>query len=246
VVPQGNQQYYAAMRGLVTIASVNEWGSSSRYGLVDVALYLLGIAGLAACLTLIFLSMRAVMDVGGFCAEGGPYEIQTHCPEGTVVLLPLSIFAGLGSAALAGWKGSQLGGPFAGLVALAWPALFISLGWNFLEYGLWPPGDEGGVVWGWLIPGIVFEVMGIVPLLALLPSRRGSDWVGTADTPAALTSARKRLLNDLVSHAHERGWGAQEDLVSKLERLDTLREKGAITADEFDAAKRAVIAGAGQ
>jgi hypothetical protein len=228
---------------VVTIASVNEWGSSSRYGTVDVALYLLGIAGLAACLTLIFLSMRAVMDVGGFCAEGGPYEIQTHCPEGTVLLLPLAIFGGLGSAALAGWKGSQIGGPFAGLVALAWPALFISLGWNFLEYGLWPPGDEGGIVWGRLIPGVIFEVMGILPLLGLLPSRRALGGTGTADSPAALTSARKRLLNDLVSHAHERGWGAQEDLVSKLERLATLREQGAITEDEFEAAKRAVIGG---
>lgn len=225
---------------------MNDWDSSSRYGLVDVALYLLGIAGLAACLTLVFLSMRAVMDVGGFCAEGGPYEIQTHCPEGTVVLLPLSIMAGLGSAALAGWKGSQIGGLFGGLVALAWPALFISLGWNFLEYGLWPPGDDGGIVWGWLIPGIIFEAMGILPLLGLLPSRRAFDWTGTADSPVALTSARKRLLNDLVSHAHERGWGAQEDLVSKLERLATLREQGAITGEEFDAAKRAVIGGSGR
>jgi hypothetical protein len=231
---------------VVTIARVNEWDSDSRYGLVDVALYLLGIAGLAASLTLIFLSMRAVMDVGGFCAEGGPYEIQTHCPEGTVLLLPLSIFGGLGSAALAGWKGAQLGGPFAGLVALAWPALFISLGWNFLEYGLWPPGDDGGIVWGWLIPGIIFEAMGILPLLALLPSRRAFDGTGTADSPAALTSTRKRLLNDLVAHAHERGWGAQQDLVSKLERLATLREQGAINADEFEAAKRAVIAGSTQ
>lgn len=231
---------------MVTIADVNEWGSSLRYGLIDVALYLLGIAGLAACLTLVFLSMRAVMDVGGFCAEGGPYEIQTHCPEGTALLLPLSIFGGLGSAALAGWKGARIGGPFAGLVALAWPALFISLGWNFLEYGLWPPGDEGGIVWGWLIPGIIFEVMGIVPLLGLLPSRRTFDGTGRADSPAALTSTRKRLLNDLVSHAHDRGWGAQEDLVSKLERLATLRERGAINADEFESAKRAVIAGAGQ
>ena len=231
---------------MVTIGRVNEWGSSSRYGLVDVALYLLGIAGLAACLTLVFLSMRAVMDVGGFCAEGGPYEIQTHCPEGTVLLMPLSIFAGLGSAALVGWKGSQIGGGFGAIVGLAWPALFISLGWNFLEYGLWPPGDDGGIVWGWLIPGVIFEAMGILPLLALLPSRRVFGEAGSADSPAALTSARKRLLNDLVSHAHERGWGAQEDIVSKLERLATLREQGAINADEFEAAKRAVIASAGQ
>lgn len=231
---------------MITIAAVNEWDSDSRYGVVDVALYLLGIAGLAASLTLLFLSMRAVMDVGGFCAEGGPYEIQTHCPEGTALLLPLSIFAGLGSAALVGWKGSQIGGMFAGLVALAWPALFISLGWNFLEYGLWPPGDEGGPVWGWLIPGVIFEVMGIVPLLGLLPSRRAFEGRGAADSPLDLTSTRKRLLNDLVSHAHERGWGAQDDLVSKLERLATLREQGAISADEFEAAKRAVIGGSAE
>ena len=230
---------------MVTIAAVNEWDSDSRYDVVDVALYLLGIAGLAASLTLLFLSMRAVMDVGGFCAEGGPYEIQTHCPEGTALLLPLSIFAGLGSAALVGWKGSQIGGAFGALVGLAWPALFISLGWNFLEYGLWPPGGDG-IVWGWLIPGVIFEAMGILPLLGLLPSRRVFDATGTADSPLALTSARKRLLNDLVTHAHERGWGAQEDLVSKLERLAALREQGAITADEFEAAKRAVIGGSAQ
>ena len=231
---------------MVTIARVNEWGSGSRYGLVDLALYLLGIAGVAACLTLVFLSMRAVMDVGGFCAEGGPYEIETHCPQGTALLLPLSIFVGLGSAAIAGWKGAQIGGPFAGLVALAWPVLFISLGWNFLEYGLWPPGDEGGIVWGWLIPGIIFEAMGILPLLGLLPSRRAILGTATADSPAAMRLARKRLLNDLVSHANERGWGAQDDLVSKLERLATLREQGQISAEEFEAAKRAVIAGSAQ
>lgn len=231
---------------MVTIADVNEWGSESRYGVIDVALYLLGVAGLATCLTLVFLSMRAVMDVGGFCAEGGPYEIQTHCPQGTELLLPLSIFGGLGSAALMGWKGQLLGSPFGTLVALAWPALFISLGWNFLEYGLF--ADKNGVVWGWLIPGIVFEVMGIVPLVGLLPSRRsGSTWMPSApDSPVALNFNRKRLLNDLVSHAHERGWGAQDDMVSRLERLATLREQGALTQAEFDAAKKTLIGGSDQ
>lgn len=225
---------------------MNGWASNSRYGVVDVALYLVGVAGLAASLTILFLGMRAVMDVGGFCAEGGPYEIQTHCPEGTAVLLPLSIFAGLGSAALMGWKGLRIGSIFGGLVGLAWPALFISLGWNFLEYGLWPPTDEGGIVWGWLIPGVVFEAMGIVPLFALLPSRRALMDTEPADSPVGLIKARKRLLNDLVSHANERGWGAQKDLVSKLERLAALREQGALSLDEFEAAKRAVIAEGGQ
>ena len=224
---------------MITIADVDEWGSGSRYSLIDVALYLLGAAGVAASITIVFLSMRAVMDVGGFCAEGGPYEIQTHCPPGTDLLLPLAIFAGIGSVALMSWKGQLLGSPFGGLVTLAWPALFISLGWNFLEYGLWP-GDNSGIAWGWLIPGILFEVMGIIPLFGLLPSRRGlGTW--TPDAPVGTTTTRKLLLNDLVSHAHERGWGAQDDMVSKLERLATLREQGSLTQDEFDAAKRALL-----
>jgi hypothetical protein len=229
---------------VVTIADVNSWSSRAGYGVVDVVLYLLGAFGVAASITLVFLGMRAVMDVGGFCAEGGPYEIQTHCPEGTALLLPLAIFGGVASALLMAWKGQGLGSPFGALVTLAWPALFISLGWNFLQYGLWP-GDDSGVVWGWIIPGVIFEIMGIVPLVGLLPSRRAlRSW--TADSPLDLTTNRKRLLNDLVSHAHERGWGAGDDMVSKLERLANLREQGALTEAEFEAAKRAMLGGSDQ
>ena len=99
-------------------------------------------------LTIIWLSMRAVLDVGGYCAEGGPYVIAQHCPDGVAWLLPLSIFAGLGSAGLMGWKGAQLGGPYGGLVLLAWPALFISLGWNFLEFAFFPPEGMTGIELG--------------------------------------------------------------------------------------------------
>ena len=247
---QGNQQYYGRA-AVITIAGVSSASGGTRYGPLDVAVYLVGVAGLAACLTLLFLGMRAVMDVGGFCAEGGPYEIQTHCPEGVALLLPLAIFAGLGSAAVVGWNGALIGGPYGGLVALAWPALFISLGWNFLEYAIWPPALDTGIVWGWLIPGVLFVIMGAAPLLGLLPSRRmgsgpGSGFgSGSADSPAVLLASRKRLLNDLVTTAHERGWGVQEDVVSKLERLAALRNSGVLTEAEFEQAKRTVLDGAG-
>jgi len=42
----------------------------------------LSLAGVACALTMVYLSMRSVMDVGGFCAEGGPFEIETHCSQG--------------------------------------------------------------------------------------------------------------------------------------------------------------------
>jgi len=229
---------------------VTVFESNSRYGRLDVAVYLLGVAGLAACLTLVWFGMRAVMNVGGFCAEGGPYVIDTPCPDGVPLVMMLGIFGLFGFGGLMAWKGALIGGPYAALVGLAWPALFLSLGWNFLEYAIRPPEPEYGIVWGWLIPGVIFVIMGGAPLLMLLPSRRtagggGGPPTGGTDSPAALRAARKRLLNDLVAKANERGWGAQDDVVTKLERLAHLRESGSISADEFEQAKRAVLGGAG-
>jgi hypothetical protein len=244
-------------------------GQDRRWNALDLLLYLVGIAGLAAALTIIWLSMRAVLGVGGFCAEGGPYEIATHCPDGVGLLLPLSIFGGLGCAALIGWKGGQLGGPYAGLLGLAWPALFISLGWNFLEFALFPPPPFSGIELGWLIPGVLFVIMGAAPLLAFLPS--GSKWKprverrdafadfaaeGEARYQHALDGQRRDLLTDLVAVARNRSAATQPaptltpatdgDVVSKLERLSALYRAGSLTYDEFQRAKQAAIAEAGQ
>jgi hypothetical protein len=38
------------------------------------------VTGLSACITLVFLGMRAVMDIGGACADGGPYVSANPCP----------------------------------------------------------------------------------------------------------------------------------------------------------------------
>jgi hypothetical protein len=70
-----------------------------------------------------------------------------------------SIFLGLGFLAL--YAVSAIG---PNLTLLAWPALFLSLGWNFLEYGVDPPGT-GGVAVGWLICAVVFFAMGGIPLV---------------------------------------------------------------------------------
>ncbi len=124
----------------------------------------LGTVGFVFCLTLMFESMRAVMDVGGFCAEGGAYEIRQHCPQGVAWVMPVAIFGGLFSLAVGALGVFSQGGPRP--YAFAWSALFLSLGWNFLEYGFDPPG--GGTEAGWLVCGVVFVVMGGVPLLLLL------------------------------------------------------------------------------
>src|SRR6266496_1776008 len=88
----------------------------------DVAWLLLGSAGLSACITLVFLGMRAVMDVGGACADGGPYVSANPCPAGIGLIMTLAFPAGFGFAALAGWAGSRIGHGFGSLPFLAWPA----------------------------------------------------------------------------------------------------------------------------
>jgi hypothetical protein len=244
-------------------------GDGRGWSVLDLALYLVGIFGLAASLTIIWLSMRAVLDIGGYCAEGGAYEIAHHCPDGVAFLMPLSIFAGLGSAGLMGWKGAKLGGPYAGLVLLAWPALFISLGWNFLQFALFPPPPESGIELGWLIPGVLFVIMGAVPLLGFLPG--GKAWEPqSTDTNSGFdfkvaeqTSApspdqqRSALLSDLVQESHRRAGGSSapplkvegstdnSDVVGKLERLTALYRAGSLTYDEFERAKKATISEAG-
>lgn len=117
--------------------------------------------GLAAAFTCLFFSMRSVMDIGGSCASGNvPYEITRPCPQGVGGLMVGSIFGGL---IFLGIYAFNAIGP--NLTLLAWPVLFLSLGWNFLEYAFSPPDGSSGIVWGWLICGILFVLMGGLPLL---------------------------------------------------------------------------------
>ena len=187
-------------------------------------------AGLAACITLLFLGMRAVMDIGGACASGGPFVSVRPCPDGiaalmTVGTLGLFVFGGLGI-----WAGARVGGGWAALPFLAWPGLFLSLGWNFLEYGIRPPGDEPGPSIGWLFCGVVFVLMGAVPLWIAISARNelreegGRSVVSryfpprTADGRLAARGARPGRLARIADEA-------DLDLVAKIERLADLHRR---------------------
>lgn len=126
----------------------------------------IGLAGVCTSLTLLWLAMRAVLDIGGTCATGGPFEIARPCPEGIGWMFPIALNAGLVFLVIYGLSTSKL----LNVAVFAWPALFLSLGWNFLEYGIASPlGD--GLEWGFLVPGLLFVFMGAWPLL-LIPSWR--------------------------------------------------------------------------
>jgi hypothetical protein len=159
------------------------------------------VALVALTITWTFLGMRAVMDIGGACATGGPYVPVQSCPQGASVMLsvaiPLLLLASFaGTIAAATIKAPTLLLPM-------WVLLFGSLGWNFLEYAF---RATDGVEIGWLVCGIVFEAMAL-PAAALLvvagssipgedtTSRRGRWWLlyaaaGAAGLMAGLWSFR--------------------------------------------------------
>jgi hypothetical protein len=116
---------------------------------------------LAVCLTWTFFAMRAVMNVGGACADGGPYVSAQPCPGGAgliAIAIPVMIITAMaGSAAALSLQAPNL------LIPM-WGVLFGSLGWNFLEFGF--TGPE--LVWGWIVCGVVFELMALPALLGIL------------------------------------------------------------------------------
>jgi hypothetical protein len=201
-----------------------------------IALVLGSLAGVAACLTAVFLGMRAVMDIGGACASGGPYVPVQPCPDGVALVLVGGIWIGVILALVYGGLTAGTGIP--SFVGLFWPGLFLSLGWNFLQYAFSPPGG-GGIVWGWLIPGVLFMVMGAIPLAWAIPvlTGRGSGVFGGAVNAPSAAIARLGQVVRLAPPVHDPG------LVDELERLDGLHRSGAIDDAEYRAAKRRLLGG---
>ena len=215
---------------------------------------------LTACLTSLFLAMRKLMDIGGACATGGPYEIAQPCPEGVAAVFPVAIILGIASAFAVGVYGGRLG--YGTLALLAWPALFLSLGWNFLEYAFDPPGDDGGIVGGWLVCGVIFVLMGGLPLLPLVrhpkeivrfvwpPEPPPRETPRPAPVPAP-TAPPSGIVRDVAQRTRRRPPvavpagvsrpAAEPGVVDDLERLADLHRQGALTDREFAQAKEQLL-----
>lgn len=212
----------------------------------------LTLAVVAGALTLLFLGMRSVMSIGGSCAEGGPFIVRQTCPKGIPVLMVGSIWGGLIATGLYVWQAFKHRVP--SLALLAWPALFLSLGWNFLDFGLNPPGG-GGVVWGWLVCAIIFAAMGGVPLLLVVGptvigfTRSSSDESLTYRSIAKVKGLMGTLFKSGFSQSTKSGFSqstqtsSEPDFVDELERLDRLHRSGALSTEEFEEAKRVLLRG---
>jgi hypothetical protein len=223
----------------------------------------LGTLGFTFCLTLMYLAMRSVMDVGGSCASGGPYAISTPCPQGVGWVMPVAIFGALLSVGICFLGVFSEGGPRP--YAFAWSALFLALGWNFLDYGFNPPG--GGTSASWLVCGVIFVLMGGLPLVLLLSksARRWALWgrapetpvrairraqPAPARTPTFMPAAGGGLVppRPPVSEAPATPGPAtildaapSSDMVARLEQLADLHERGALDDREYEIAKNAIL-----
>ena len=177
-------------------------GCAARSVVGKAILLTLGTLGFVFCLTMLYEAMRSVMAVGGACASGGAYQINTPCPKGVGWVIPVSIFGMLGSVALGFFGVFDTGGPKP--YAFAWSALFLALGWNFLDYGFDAPG--GGTSAGWLVCGFIFVLMGGAPLLFLLaPS--GVRWAiwGSSARPRSRLDRRANHFAPGGSHDDDAG-----------------------------------------
>jgi hypothetical protein len=124
------------------------------------------------CFSLLYLGSSTVMGLGGYCASGGPYVIETECPEAVVATMPLSIFGGLAAVALGVFLTRGFGMP---LVSWAWPVLFVGLGAGFLIAAAQP----GGITF--LIVGVLFVVMGAAPLVLEVRASVRALFLGTTN-----------------------------------------------------------------
>jgi Short C-terminal domain len=237
-----------------------------RFRATALVLYVVGLVVLAAATTAAYLAMRDVMAIGGSCASGGPYEIATPCPKGTGTLMVGGIFGWFVGAGLTAVAGSQLPGGYGALALAAWPALFLSLGWNFLDFGFDPAGG-GGTDGSLVFCGVLFFLMGGVPLLfglkrlarTLWPTATpreaaGGPW-GLSDQIRAATSLvqpRVIKLRPKPGRSWPAGAGSSAgsptagspaggappgDIARELERLADLHSRGALDDDEFERAK---------
>lgn len=243
------------------VASSLTWGTRVRASV----LMFVGLAGGTCGIALLYLGMRAVMDIGGSCASGGPYVPARPCPGGVTALIFGGVWGGIIFLGVYVWQAFKHKIP--SFIALAWPALFLSLGWNFLDYGISPPGG-GGLVWGWLVCAIVFGLMGALPLWFVAGPVARSFFrppprVEQAGPPTVLEL--QRLATAMKAKvARDAGGGtavqarassvaptvqtaakpdAMDDMVSELERLQYLHKSGSLTDDEFASAKARVIRG---
>jgi hypothetical protein len=152
----------------------------------------------ALCFSLLYMGSAVVMGLGGYCASGGPYVIETECPEAVIAFVPLSIFGGLAAAAIGAIFAQGFGTP---LISWAWPILFCGLGAAFLISSTIP-----GAI-SFLLIGIMFVIMGLVPLVLEFRASPQRLFLGTTNAADVNFVEAAKARPSLTQFTH---WGSRE------------------------------------
>lgn len=228
------------------------------------------IGGALFVASVVFFSKQLVdlLEIGT-CASGNtPYVTARPCPEGAgtdVLLLMGSVLTGLIGAWIFAIRGPRPGRPDQGGVgrglssgALMWAVFFTGSGAYILYMSLTKDSlpDDGRL--GGIIVGATFLLMGLPvavylawagisdlgdrrtkqddrfapsePAVVVRPATRAPTAPAPSPAPAAAAA---------TAPAADPGG----DTIAKLERLQRLRESGALTDAEFDAQKRRILGG---
>jgi hypothetical protein len=231
------------MRAMRLIGGPASPGPGSLIGLLS------GVTLGTLSITLLFLAMRAVMDIGGACADGGPFVPVRPCPDGVPLAMIGGMFGLFGSAGLLILFGPRFGPRYAALPLLGWPALFLSLGWNFIDYGVRAPDGSGELDLGWVLSGVVFLLTGGVPLVIAILAVKAArilPRVVPPGTPAWSSGfgAQPPPQGFQRPSSPPRAWtppAGADDLTARLERLAELRRRGDLDEAEFSVAKRRLL-----
>ena len=221
-----------------------------------------GLALFFGGIVLFNVKLLQLLDVGT-CASGNvPYDIAPgyECPEGTgtdILLLTGSIFMGLIGGALFAFRGDPPWGrrersvfSFFGYGTLAWGLFFAGTGATMLIAALTDDSLGADSDLGATIVGITFLVMG-VPALLLGIWGVIKGFTGRGDRPATAGAPASGLLGQLgrVGSTTPTGGAAPTGTakssgssIDKLERLQKLKESGALSQAEFEREKARILA----
>ncbi len=132
--------------------------------LKTIALFVTAALAIAGMVWL-FLAAGPVMQVGGFVALGGPYEIA-HPAEDWVWLPTVGASLMVIAIVMNGFLATSLNRNSAVPFMFFWTVLFGSLSIPFFRYGFNGPGGER--VWTWIMLGVMFALFALPSLLVLL------------------------------------------------------------------------------
>ncbi len=222
-----------------------------------------GLVLFAGALVLFNVKLVSLLETGT-CASGNtPYEIAKPCPSGTgtdIVLLAGSVFAGLIGAALFSARGNppwssrqfDLSGDFT-FGFIAWGLGFSATGATALIAALTDEAIKGssGAQLGGLIVGGTFLVMGVPALVLSLwwlvrdrGSRDRAPRTVTAGGETGGGSGWSSGFDQAKPLARNLPWTSGGDTggqIARLERLQKLRESGALTDAEFEREKAKIL-----